>query len=150
MKSILPPDTDTIRYLVHYSPSTGVFRSLVDYVKGPKVGDILGKPTKSGKLLIEIEGHSYLNDQLAFIYMTLFPMRRHHKIWHKNDDPGDCRWSNLMMAGENPASIDRLVRTTGVNLSAPDPTVEEMRELYENRIRAMILRAKKSKERCDL
>lgn len=83
----------TLKEVLHYEPSTGVFTWKVDRGNGAKIGSVAGHFHKrDGCVRLVIFGEEYYADKLAFLYMKCI-VPRHVK--HLNGDKGDNRWENL-------------------------------------------------------
>ena len=82
-----------LKELFHYCPDTGDFTRLVSTNGRVKAGDIAGCLNNYGYLRITIDWESYLNNRLAFLYMTgAFPR---YNTDHINGIRDDNRWVNL-------------------------------------------------------
>jgi hypothetical protein len=97
---------ETLRKLVHYDPTTGIFRWLVDgrnqyQRKGRPVGCL----TPDGRIFVRIEGSRYVASRLAFLYMTgRWPSAQ---IDHRNSDATDNRWKNIREASHSQNNANR-------------------------------------------
>jgi len=113
---------DELKRRVSYSPETGVFIWRVKPRRALPPGTRAGCVGRKALRYIQLDGVSYAEHRLAFIWMTgtAPPL-----VDHINRDPGDNRWHNLRAAtvsqnGFNRKRNDR--STTGVKNVYPMPS----------------------------
>ena len=89
-----PPLTaERLRQALTYEPQTGKFRWASQVKKTTIVGALVGYMTKSGTLVIYLDGRSYLAHRLAWLWMTgSWPV---NVIDHRDTNSSNNRWSNL-------------------------------------------------------
>lgn len=86
-------NAETLRALMHYEPSTGIFTNVVSRSSRAIKGMTAGSPDKEGYLQIRINGKNMKAHRLAWLYMTgEWPTGC---IDHLNGFPADNRWENL-------------------------------------------------------
>lgn len=87
-----------VRELLHYDPDTGIFTTLTMrglHSRWP-AGKRAGYPMSHGYRAAYVDGKSYLEHRLAWLYMTgEWPP---HEVDHINLDRADNRWQNLRPA----------------------------------------------------
>ena len=94
-----------LREVLHYDPSTGLWRWLVD-CKKVKAGDRAGW-TDRGYTRIAVGGRSYRSARLAWLYMTgSWPPVQ---VDHENTIESDDRWVNLRLADHSGNQANRNV-----------------------------------------
>lgn len=97
---------------VHYQPETGVFTRVFANARRVKVGDIAGRLYPKGYRQICINGKSYAEHRLAFLYMNgEFPK---NQVDHINGVKDDNRWGNLREAtsSENLYNVGKYSKNT--------------------------------------
>lgn len=110
---------ERLRLILTYQPESGCFLWNVESRSGFKQsvvnhlpGDEAGTPRKSdGRIVIRIDGRTYLRYRLAWLWMTgQWPIR---EIDHVDGDPANDRISNLREAsrGLNQQNIRRPIKT---------------------------------------
>lgn len=85
-----------LRSILHYDPVTGIFRWAMDRSQTFRKGMVAGGVNPFGYRLIKIDGRSYMEHRLAWLWMTgSWP---EHQIDHSNMVKSDNRWANLREA----------------------------------------------------
>jgi len=88
------PSHETLSRYFDYNKDTGLFRWKVT-IGRVKPGDIAGTKTPQGHLVIRLAGNTYMAHRLAWLFATgHWP---HRKVRHRNGDPTDNRYANLVM-----------------------------------------------------
>lgn len=104
---------EDVRRLFHYDPSTGVFTHATD-TNRKKVGDVAGKRIPAGYRRIKLNGRTYAEHRLAWLYV--------HGVWpkeeidHINRVKDDNRIENLREANRTQNCINVAARgkSTGI------------------------------------
>lgn len=87
---------ERLKELLHYDLETGIFTWLVDRTSGTKAGAIAGSMAGRGYSRISIDGNSYFQHRLAWLYVHgYFP---ENTIDHINRIRNDNRFLNLREA----------------------------------------------------
>lgn len=82
-----------LKELLSYDPATGYFRWNVHRGGTATLGSRAGSTHTSGYRVIVVDGKSYKEHRLAFLYMVgQFPQ---HDVDHINHQRADNRWGNL-------------------------------------------------------
>ena len=84
-------DADTLKHILHYDPTSGVFTWKVNSGRS-KPGKVAGYLNK-GYVVIGYKGKSCLAHRLAFLYMTgKYPIL---EVDHIDGCPSNNKWTNL-------------------------------------------------------
>ena len=98
-----------------YNPDTGDFTWVNDRARGIKSGAIAGWNRPLNYKSIRLNGVTYLQHRLAWLYMTgEFPI---NEIDHINRDGLDNRWSNIRAATSRQNNENRSVNTKFIGVS---------------------------------
>jgi HNH endonuclease len=107
--SDVPVCIERLQELLHYDPENGLFTWRVTRKKCP-IGKRAGTQRKDGYRLICIDGVSYLEGRLAWLYMTgEWPA---HEVDHRNLDPSDTAWDNLRAATRGQNECNKPLRSS--------------------------------------
>lgn len=94
-----------LREVLAYDKRTGLFTWLVTLNHRGRAGFVAGHIRSDGYRVIGIDGQTYLAHRLAWLYVAgEWP---EHEIDHRNNTPGDDRWTNLRDAtrSQNKANV---------------------------------------------
>jgi hypothetical protein len=98
-----------LKEILHYEPTTGIFKWKVSNNNRINVGDVAGSiNSDTGYHRIKINAKSYFAHRLAFLYMTgEFPPEQCDHINHSKDDN---RWINLRLVSHQDNQRNRSMR----------------------------------------
>lgn len=101
--------------VLHYNPTTGVWRWRLTMSNRAMAGDVAGSLRKRGDVGIRIDGVEYKAHRLAWFYVSgRWPL---NQVDHQNLVRSDNRWDNLRLANNSQNNANRPVRcdsSTGV------------------------------------
>ncbi|MGP9791186.1 HNH endonuclease [Roseinatronobacter sp. NSM] len=127
-----PLTAETLRLLLQYDPSTGLFTWRNPRARNVKRGDIAGSLTDRGYIKISVLGKRYCAHRLAFLWMT--GQEPQDQVDHINGIRSDNRWENL-----RPATASQNQRNRGIqrnNTSGyPGVTYDKARKQYAAQIK---------------
>lgn len=108
---------DYLRSILHYNRRTGIWTWLhrsdvAEWWNGKFAGTTAGS-TSNGCLVITINYRHYYAQNLAWLYVKgVWPA---HSVDHKDNDPLNCRWSNLRKADDSQQVWNQRIRANNTS-----------------------------------
>jgi len=84
---------ETLKEILDYNPTTGIFTRLVSGSNRSKAGNVVGSPNGAGYLQVKIQRKMYQLHRLAFLFVEGYLPE--NDVDHMNGTVDDNRWKNL-------------------------------------------------------